>query len=769
MLKNTNKSTIVLLLIFVFSFIYRFMLMTWATYPSGADIGLHNSVIHSITLGGNTDFLWNYYQMGGGFSLTFPGYHIFAAFVIFFTGMPDYLVHVFVASLFSSAIVLVSFLITRAVWRPSAALIVAFLVAISRFDIEILLWGGFPNVITLLLIPLVFYLYIQKNRFSIVPFLVSASILSGSIFLTHSLSAGLFAVIIFIVAVTALIFHKQIGIKKTVPLTYIFPLIGGAVLVSPFLIKAVPAYLTANSDTFSSGATSISQAVISTRILPTELIIALFVCAFIFFPLSKRYQSKTVTLPTLFLVAWILIPVLLTQGYLVGFYIDYNRFLYFVILPVMILIGLSIDHSATFFADITMTYQALKGKIQTAKPAIKLPKLPELKGKYIYAGIVLFLLLVSFFFVPIFLTPKEGTSIQSFYQVMTQPRYDAMQWAKENTPPNSVFVAEAYYGWWFSGFAQRPTLSAVDPQFLTLARELQPAQTAKNLLDTDYIVDNGLIQVREDGGYMGRHNPMIVADLNWTYFPYSFMNFNSSQIKIQYRVASNLQFLYLDQLPVQEMRLENASDHATIMVKKGNDVLSITQLTTIYRGSRFANITFTAETVENSVSLDWLEFFVQSNGAVIQPLRNNTVSMLDEGVKVLGQLIFSENTPEVRIINSQNPLTLDLQYNLQGGVKGTLQIAAAAYSVDDNPRIYQHQTTKNTFFNQLIEENLNSPFKTISDLPITCFDYKSAIDSSIISYILCQDSEIMPKFANDPEFNLVFINHDVAIFEVKKS
>ena len=53
--------------------------MLWEGYPPGADIGLHNSVIYSITGSGNVDFLYNSYHIGGGLSLTFPGYHIFTA------------------------------------------------------------------------------------------------------------------------------------------------------------------------------------------------------------------------------------------------------------------------------------------------------------------------------------------------------------------------------------------------------------------------------------------------------------------------------------------------------------------------------------------------------------------------------------------------------------------------------------------------------------------------------------------------------------------
>ena len=37
---------------------------------------------------------------------------------------------------------------------------------------------------------------------------------------------------------------------------------------------------------------------------------------------------------------------------------------------------------------------------------------------------------------------------------MDNPGYQAIQWAKQNTPPGSVFVSDALYGWWLGGFAE---------------------------------------------------------------------------------------------------------------------------------------------------------------------------------------------------------------------------------------------------------------------------------------------------------------------------
>ncbi|TRO50579.1 hypothetical protein E2P63_05995 [Candidatus Bathyarchaeota archaeon] len=762
-----------------FAFAYRILLLLWATYPPGADIGLHESVVHSITSSGNVNFLWNNYQMGGGLSLTFPGYHIFVSHIILMTGMPDYLVHSLVAAFFSSFIVLCAFLIGRRVWGESTGFIVAFLVAISRFDVEMLLWGGFPNAVTLLLIPVIFYLYLERNRFSVVPFLITTTILSGAIFLTHSLSAVMFVCITFSTVIIATVFSKRLGVSRKHLLNWLVPIFLGAVLVSPFLAEAVPAYL---AEIFTGGVLDIKLALLSTRILPLDWVVPLFASVFFFFLFSKKYHGKFLSCPALLLTLWILVPMLFSQGYLVEIYTDYNRFLYFIILPLILLIALGIDHGAGFFARKTDKYLSpTKKNPQTKKKPSKIHRLSlHLSRKRIYAGFVSVFLIFSFLTVPIFLTPFRGVEIQSFYQTMNDSGYEAMQWARQNTPEGSVFVSDAYYGWWFSGFAQRPTLSAVDPQYLSLSREFEPAKVAKSLLDTNYIVDNGLIQVREDGGYIGRHNPEILARLNWTYFPYSFLNFNNIETRIYYRTGDNPDFLYVDQLPLKEMRMENDTEHATIVVQKGNSFLNYTQLTTIYKLVRFVDISITVESFVEDVSLDWIHFFVNSKGRVIQQIQNKTVGLLDEGVKAFAQLIFDKEQPEVEIVNTEHPCILELVYNLQGISTSEIQISVSAYSVTDDLSVYQDSERLSDYFSKIIRENLLSSHKEESNLPLDIFNYEKAIDDLDIfdyqkainnwkiSYIACRDSEILPKFVNDPTFSLVFINDEVAIFTVEK-
>jgi hypothetical protein len=110
-----------------------------------------------------------------------------------------------------------------------------------------------------------------------------------------------------------------------------------------------------------------------------------------------------------------------------------------------------------------------------------------------------------------------------------------------------------------------------------------------------------------------------------------------------------------------------------------------------------------------------------------------------------------------------------LDYNLRGKAKAEIQMAVSAYSVSDNLEIYQSQEKKDQFFNAIIAGNLKSYQEQAPDSPsVDVFDYQKALEDWDISYIACRDSEVIPKFAKDPAFNLVFINNDVAIFMVKK-
>ena len=758
-LTEATKKHILLLLIFVFAFAYRIFLLLWQTYPPGSDIGFHAGVINSITQSGNTNFLWNFYQMGGGSELEFPDYHIFASQIIILTGLPNYVVQAVVAALFSSLIVLSVFLVTRIVWSERAAFLVAFFVSISVTDIEIVCWGGYPNIVVLFLIPLTFYLFFKQDRISQISYLISASLLAASIFLAHSLSAAIFLGITMVTLLIVFIFPRSFNENRKNVFFVALPVFIGALLVSPFLVSAVQAFL--SESWIATGSSAIDRALILNRTVPIEAVIVLFGAIVPFFLLSKKIKGRFFSLPVFWIIIWLLVPLLLTQDYLVGLYVDAVRFPYFLIYPVLILLAVLIDYASTHFAKAIGSNDYLKSQNKgTNRFLNKLRPKTSNKIKAVYVVFIIGFLIITSFFVPVFRFPWDGVKVQSFYQVMNDQGYQAIQWIKQNTAPNALFASDMGCGWWLAGIGQRPTLTNIDLQASTLEREVNISTNVSYLLDTDYVIDNGYIQVREDGGYVGRHNPIFLADLDWTDKPYGFFQFNNNKITLLSHDGKNSSSSDLMELPVIGMQLNAANkDSPSIIVNKANNVFSYSEITTVTKGELFANMTVIVQSNNPNVSLDWLNFVVDSQG-IFQQSFNNTVAMLDPAIKECGQLIFAQNQPTISNFNAQNPCITQLSYNLQGKSRAEIQILVGMYAISESD--LQNPSS----IMQMLNANLQNPH-TAPDLPITTFDYKAALHEFNISYVANRDFDLNPKYADDPDFTLAFANSEVAIFKVE--
>jgi hypothetical protein len=791
-MRKIPRNYLMLAALLVFSFIFRVVVMLFQTYPPGADIGLHNSIIDSITQGGNTNFLWNYYHMGGGTSVTFPGYHIFTAYVILLTGMPDYIAQTVVVSAFSTIIVAVTFLLTRKIWNASAAIIAAFLMAFSRFDIEMLMWGGFPNVVTLLLIPIAFYLFLQKDKLALAPYIVVTSLICSGIFLTHSLSSVLFLAITATYAFFIVIFARKLGERRTSVLYWVLPIIVGIIIISPFLIEVAPAYIGADAKIFTGGNIIIKDAILATKTMSSNIVIPLFAFSFLYLLFSKFYLKKWLTAATLLLLLWWLVPTLMTQGYLVGVFTDYQRFLYFAILPIMMLIGVGFQHSARFIGqavDWSLSKVQDLPQIRISKN-VKLKRLLQNLQKQNWIIIFLSILLVFvLLFIPFFVSPSAAIgnpikkqTIQSFYQVMNSPMYEAIQWAKTNTAPGSIFLTDAEYGWWFSGFGQRPTISAVSPEYLTNGREIEPAGNASLVLDTDYMMDNGLIQVREDGGYIGRHNPDFFAKLNKTYVPFGFSTFDDSAMILTFHDKNNyVSIVHMNEVPVVDQYIvsRNASASsrtstvrdaisASVFIVKANSDFRFTVETTVTKGKAFANVTALIEAINPDIYFDTMTFTIYNKESkVVVNATLNTVAFFGVYDFVAGQLIFSGPLPMVT-----GSSIFDMTYNLNGTKLANMTIFSTAYEYSDPNKELKTSTPTDAQladYYQGITNNIAAQLtKTINNLPLEIFDYKQSLDFYNVSYIALRDISQIDRFVKDPSFSLVFINEEVAIFRVNK-
>ena len=739
MMLDKKSSNLLLIAILSIGFLYRILLTTLNIFPPGSDIGLHESVINSITAP-KTTFFYNYYHMGGGLSVTNPGYHIFAAFIISMTGAPDYLVQAAVASLFSALVILGAFLVARLVWGELAGFIVAILVTFSSSDIVMLNWAGYPNIVALALIPVLFYLFLQPAKLSSKSYLAVASLVISALFLTHLFSALVFLAITLVALLLSALFSKTTGFTIKKALFWLMPILFGVLLVSPYLVNIVPVYF--GSQGAITGTVSVmKQAVVETRAIPTTILCLSIIPVFLFFIFSKFQKGKFFSLPAILFASSILVPLAATQGYLFGFFLDYERFLYFLSLPVIVCLGLIIVYAANIIAH------AL-GKIKHALAVGSKP-------------VLLSVLVIACLFTPLFALPPVGASQANFFQVMTPTKYEAIEWIKASTPADSTFVADAEFGWWLSGFAQRPTLSAVDPQYLILQREFEPARIASNLLSADYLVDNGLLQVKQAGAYANGSSHDIYSILNSSYIYPLVFSLNDTQVSLLYRDNSLPKEVTLGAFTLSNTQVVNNGSCASFVIARENSKFNITEEITIFQGKRFAKITFILQN-QAFVNFDWLQIPFQSRGFPVQYA--NSIGIVDNTMHQVNQIVFPEAQLGNDVIMQQNPDFYELIYNLHG--ESNAQIS---FFVGLCPFNADSETTQVDYWNSLIENNSKTYLNTVSDSPLNCFDYQAAIKEWNISYIALTDLEMIPRFSSDPTFELVFKNSQVAIFKVIKT
>ena len=747
MAQNTSKHLWLLLIILAFAFAYRLLLMTMNTYPPGADIGLHESVINSIT-SGKTSFFYNYYHMGGGLSVTNPGYHIFTAFIIAMTGAPDYLAQAIVASLFSAFIVVCAFLIARRVWGELAGFVVAVLATFSASDIAILSWSGYPNIITLMLIPVVFYLFLERSRFSSKTYFAVTAVLVSAIFLTHIFSAFVFVAITVLAVVAGVVLSKKTGFSIKQALYWLVPIALGALLVSPYLIQVVPVYF--GSESAITGAVAImKQAVLETRLISLGIVCVSLVAVCLFFVFSKHENRKFLTMPTILFAAWILVPALATQSYLLGVFLDYERFLYFLALPVIVCVGLVIVRLPKSMFDLghlTQRWVHVGSKHKVSRKTA--------------TALLISALVVFALFTPLFATPNVGAGQVDFFQVMNKPEYETIQWINANTPVGSVCVADAEFGWWISGFAKRPTLSAVDPQYLILRHEFEPAKVTSNLLTADYLIDNGLVEVKQAGAYASGNTHEISAILNDSYIHPTIFSVNDTQISLLYREKGTSQQLSLSTFMKPETKVENGSDSASFLVTRQNQAFNITEEITIYKGVNFAKISFILQNKTANVDFDWLHLpFQARRGFPVQS--TNSVAIVDNDLQQLTQIIFPQETLGSGVQMQQNLDFYELIFNLKGN-----STAEASFFVGNCQFNPDYSVTQADYWNSLLENNSKSYLDRVGDLPIEYFDYQVAIRQWNVSYVVLRDSESAQRFSDDPLFSLVYRNSQVSVFKV---
>jgi len=222
-------------------------------------------------------------------------------------------------------------------------------------------------------------------------------------------------------------------------------------------------------------------------------------------------------------------------------------------------------------------------------------------------------------------------------------------------------------------------------------------------------------------------------------------------------------------------------------VTHGNELFNFTQTITVYSALNanaistkmvqyFANMTESLRTDNPAVTFDTLQFDLDTKGT-IQPVISDDhsyIGLIDTGMKTIGQLVFSspQSRPD-KISFPDNAYTpIDMTYILNAKTDAEFSFSVGAYQYSDAQLASIQQGTLT--FDELVRQNTQTYLAELSHIPppinekdFIVFNYQKAMTTWNVSYIVCRVPEMYPKFLRDPMFNLVFINSEVAIFQVK--
>ncbi|MFZ7137316.1 MAG: hypothetical protein ACOWW1_02700 [archaeon] len=709
-------------------------------YPPSSDIGFHGSIINQILENGTLPEI-NKYHMGGEFLATPVGFHFFVCTLMLFSGMPIILAELVTAIFYSAIIVFPAYIVAKRVWKtPNAGYIAAFFASISALSFEMISWGGYTNVISLSLIIMIFYVFLRENDNPTNKHLIIGAILSGAMTLTHTFSLSVFMPIlaVYLVFLIGGKLLKQQKMQIQNMLKFFVTTIGlGAALVSPWILRVINFYLSASSEGALTGGLDNREIILANRTVEPVILLLIVVVVPALFML-KYSRNRWVDKSSLLLFAWFLVPIVMTQGYLFGIYTDYSRFMYFIDFPGIIIISAGLMY-LNRYATLGINRYV---KVQSKKIKKYLPTVTFVVAIFVFITASLWSIY-----------PDDARIRADYYTAVKQPEVTTLHWINLNTPEGSVMVADHLLGWWVSGIAQRPTLSAAGLEFLVYSHELEVAQAAHLILDTNYQSNNGLIQINEDGPYQSRHNPEFCYE-KWIGESFGFIFFQNNQTVIEY----NNQKLNITEMQVVQNTIDYNDDLAVLTTSYENEQFTLTKTIEVQRGAKFAELTYEVQSNEIKV----FDFCVTMNTTSDKPIFLNTtettkrIAAFNWFEQVGGQVILD---PTVQVTEMDNK-TCTLMCSTQNSSIET-KIVVNVFDLDG---------TNYDKYSEYLDENGTELLKVDGnyETPVTVWEYTNMLEEFDVSYIVCRDSDVYMKFAQDANYRLVLKGGHVAVFEVTK-
>jgi hypothetical protein len=350
--------------------------------------------------------------------------------------------------------------------RVGATAAVLLLLCFPLFELN--LWGGYTTVLALAFMFLVFlYTPLATERFG---YLLVTFFVAFALVLSHQLATFLAVFIMPPIMLFMLIKSKGAHLKVVIALV-----VGGGVAFFLYYFQAIIGYLDVaiyyvffaiKEYAYQIPGTSFNAFVNNFGFV--------FFLALSGIVIAYHHLLKTQRKPLFYLILMLsfFVPFFFAESYLVGLYLPFQWFIYYLMPPIVILAAV-----ASVFAFDTVLAFYLKNKTRVKKVWIKAATV---------VVVVLVASMVLFRFSTVYGKIMEGSV---YYSTSDPKALEAGQWLKNNFPENTTVVVTYVPGFWFKLFSGKPVIAATDPI-------IQRNEIAVSVLDLSYEVQQPLTLLR---------------------------------------------------------------------------------------------------------------------------------------------------------------------------------------------------------------------------------------------------------------------------------
>jgi len=670
--------------------------------------------------------------------------------------MPLIFAELLTAAFFSSIIVFPAYLVSKKIWgNSSAGVLAAFFASISALSLEMISWGGYTNVVSLALIVIIMYLFLRDMDHPSIFNLLMGALLFGGLIITHTFS--LF--VLFPVLILYFIFLLIGKVWKLKDLDFLkkmrFFIVSGALgvlAVSPWLLRVFSFYIGASSEGSFLGGVPYNRNLILANRTVDSMILGLFIAIIPAFFLFKAYRKRYADSKSLLLIAWFIVPLVMTHAFIFGVFVDYSRFMYFIDFPGIIIISAGLLFLFSYTSTRLTKFYRIKGK-----------RAKKLVPVSVFTAIIVAFVIIS----PWSIIPNDAQQRADFYTTIQQPEATTIDWIRNKTPESAVLVADHLYGWWLSGISKRATLSAAGLEFLLYAQEMEVARAAQLLLDTDYYIDNGLMQIRDDGPYISRHNPVFSVE-TWSGEAFPVFYFQDNETVLEYKQAIAYGNVTLSDMEMTETSITKDENLTVLTVTREDSLFTVKKILQVQWGVRFAELSYeiTAKNVRTNISA--VNFTIRTpadgNLTTADMATTSTIKAYNSHRKVAGQVI-ATRASNVTIQQKNNTNCAEMMYKTPNPSITNINIKFLVGVFDAGDMKYPDEVF------EAYDEFADSPLEVVTDDPITIWDiwdYTEMIEKFDVTHVVCRDQNVYSKFSEDPNFQLVFNSGKVAVFQVTK-